>query len=1233
MLFQGRCTTIDSTATVKHNRALLGLESVLNITMDAIDLAQPSFRYHVRLFGGLAVTESHGGQSRHLTIPGGSAQALLAYLLVHPQVRHARERLGELFWPDASPERMRRTLSDLLYRLRQALGADWFMADAETVALYPDLDLAVDVWQFEAAIKSGAIADLEWAVELYRGELLPELYADWLSVPRIAFQESYFDALRVLAADAERQRTQGRALLYYRQLVQSDPLHEEGYQGMMRVLAGQGRIAEALTIYDTLAAQLQRELNLSPSATTQRLARQLRVELDARQEEPPPQPIFVGRRQERAVILGALERLAGGIGGVVAVEGDAGMGKSHLLQTIADSAHWRQIVVAMAKAPPMPADSPFAPLRQLLDDALAPPRATQVADLLSADLLAALAPLHAEWQSYASHLIDLPADRALDRFHSATVQLLKALSEVGPHLLILDDAHWIEPALWRLLDTIVPVLADCPLLLVLAYRRPPIQQGHAWRLLHQWELSGSLIVVPLAPFTVADVAQVVPSHLRPDAERIHAATGGNPFYIKQLLLNIEDETSAPEKTVAQRVLRLEPKAWLALEAAAVLADPIPYRLWRALTEFEEDELAAIGKQLGQRVLLQAAPDGYAFVHTLIQEAIYEQIPIERRRQLHRRVADLLAQEPSASPRLQAQHLDRAGAGDEAAMYYRKAGELAMAQFAYVEAQNAFERALALMAAEPSTLRVETLLDLAHVCEITGDRAQQKQVLDEALAQAEQVGNEPLITRSLVALGNLAARTGEHNSAHAYLEQALARAHQHGDRSQELAIELILGDLLWRRGDPKAAYAHFETALALARGLGDAVSEGRALEGLGWALSYTGGDAAQAFALYTEALAVQQAAGDQLGAARTLLNMLNSYQNIGAWDRLYALADEAVAAQRQVSYRLGEAVACQSLGLAAYALGDYGQAESYAEAARQGFEQVEERMGVLIATDTLGLIAMRRGDAAQAEQYFVRALEIATSLDASHFRAFVQQDYGIFLLEQDRYGQSIDLLREAIANWRSSGERLNLFKCEAALGLALLAQGHQSEAAQLAEQGWQTFLTEDRGGEELQSWYWLLVRLQDALGNTARVEPLLDAAYAELLRQAGALADPTIRRRFFADVPLNAAIVAAHDQRTGMVRQRTAILARADAPLGRRLLPEETVKVIWTVHAPEDDLIADRTARRRAALIRLVQEAAAHDAIPTDQDLAAALGVSRRTILRDFKALADQGLDLPTRARR
>ncbi|MCP4427510.1 MAG: tetratricopeptide repeat protein, partial [Chloroflexi bacterium] len=331
--------------------------------------------------------------------------------------------------------------------------------------------------------------------------------------------------------------------------------------------------------------------------------------------------------------------------------------------------------------------------------------------------------------------------------------------------------------------------------------------------------------------------------------------------------------------------------------------------------------------------------------------------------------------------------------------------------------------------------------------------------------------------------------------------------------------------------------------------------------------------------------------------------------------------------------LGTAVARQAQGLAACMLGDFSAAQQALALARNGFNEVGVQLGVGIATNALGLVAERQGNAAEAENYYQEAMVIAQTGEAPNFIAFAQQDLGWLYLQTGQARKAIPLLETAAAVWEPQGDKLNHLRCQASLGLALLEADDPATAKTLAETSWAAFQQAIPTGEEPQIWLWMLYRLLTAVARPDEANHVLRAAYQELQRQSQAIADDEMRRRFFARVPLHRQIVAAHDNLTANIRYIRVTLAAIDAPLGRPLTSEEMVSVRWTIRAPEDATISGKAARRRRRLRRLLAEAKEQGAAPTDNDLAQALGVSRRTILRDMERLVKTGIIPPTRRRR
>jgi len=166
-----------------------------------------------------------------------------------------------------------------------------------------------------------------------------------------------------------------------------------------------------------------------------------------------------------------------------------------------------------------------------------------------------------------------------------------------------------------------------------------------------------------------------------------------------------------------------------------------------------------------------------------------------------------------------------------------------------------------------------------------------------------------------------------------------------------------------------------------------------------------------------------------------------------------------------------------------------------------------------------------------------------------------------------------------------------------------------------------------------------VRVCEITGDLGKQGETLDAALREarvlreepLLAEAIVLAEDYRARQGQPEITLGT--VEALGAVTTNGHRKTVTLARQDAPLGRPLTESEKVNLRWTIEAPEDADITSKVSRRHHVLRRLLAEAEAAGAAPTDGDLADALCVSRHTILRDMAALSQNGMPLHTRRRR
>ncbi|MQY12151.1 hypothetical protein SRB5_22810 [Streptomyces sp. RB5] len=363
-------------------------------------------------------------------------------------------------------------------------------------------------------------------------------------------------------------------------------------------------------------------------------------------------PVFVGRTHEMKTLDSALARAAAGEPQALIVGGEAGVGKSRLLEEFLRTARTAGAVTAVGGCLELGADGlPFAPLvtalrrlqRELGSDALAAAAAGREAELarLLPDLAPAPSPADAEGRA---------------RLYEVTARLLERLAAGRTVVLALEDLHWADGSTRDLVGYLFRTLQDTRLLLLLTYRSDDVHRRHPLRpFLAEADRSRTVRRIELPRLTEEETAgQIAGIRGRPDADlarRIHARAEGNPFFVEELATGsggcIGDSL---RDLLLVRVERLPDRAQQVVRIAAEGESRMEYGLLAAVCGLSEDDLldalrAAVAGQVLVPVEDDRAGGSYRFRHSLLQEAVCDDhLPGECAR-LHRRFAEALAADP------------------------------------------------------------------------------------------------------------------------------------------------------------------------------------------------------------------------------------------------------------------------------------------------------------------------------------------------------------------------------------------------------------------------------------------------------------------------------------------------------------------------------------------------------------------------------------------------------------
>ena len=655
----------------------------------------------------------------------------------------------------------------------------------------------------------------------------------------------------------------------------------------------------------------------------------------------PVTTAFVGRQRELSFLADVLDAAQRGRGSIVCVAGEAGVGKTRFALEAGELAHQRGMAVLVGRAYESADMAPYWPLVEALRGhlrSLPPEAVTRALGPYTADLVLLLPELRdalpAEVEPDAP---PAPVDRYT--LYEQVGHALRALAGEAGLLLVLDDVHWADEPTLLLLGQLADHVEHSPIVVLAQYReheaalRPALQRAlsHLTRRPsgQRVTLSGmseSEVAALVAQLTDMAIAQTL-------AATIHAETGGNPFFLTELLRLFQDEgrlsTLDPttlrrhrlpptvQEAISRRLEHLSDDCQRALAMAAIVGREFSITTLSHLGETRSLTLLDALEEAETARLIQPLDDAtgrFNFAHPLLREVLYRQLPASRRLRLHRQVGEALERLHEADPEPHlaelAFHFVQAaplGEQERAVRYARLAGDRALRQFAYEEAVRQYRAALTVvesLAIADGDLRCTLHLAIGDALSKGGDTPNARDTFRQAADLAGRLGRADLLAHAGLGYGGYRSTFGiVEPFVIETLDGALAGLTDDADPLRaralaRLAMELYYGD------DQERRSALAEEAVAVARRSGDTGALVAALVGRHYAL-HQPGNTIDRLATASELIHHAESAGvhevELQGRYLRIFDLLEIADVAGA-DREIAQHDRLALALRQPLYR-------------------------------------------------------------------------------------------------------------------------------------------------------------------------------------------------------------------------------------------------------------------------------------------------------------------------------------------
>jgi serine/threonine protein kinase/tetratricopeptide (TPR) repeat protein len=719
----------------------------------------------------------------------------------------------------------------------------------------------------------------------------------------------------------------------------------------------------------------------------------------------PRETAVYGREQDIARLRGLYEKAKAGEGQVVVLEGEAGIGKSRVVDEFIGRLQrdGEDLNFLFGSFPPNGAATAAGAFSAAFQE--------QFGEAGSARYLAQTPLLVPAFDALLRGDATPGGVEPLtkDSLPTCFVQAVRGLAAERVTVVLIDDLHFATEGARALFTALALALPGHRILLIGTTRRG-IDEKWLSNLTRLPQTS-PLVLHRLGP---KDVAALLLDSLRSEAlaaqlgERIALKTDGNPYFVFEIIRSLRDgqyltqandgtwttkraidEIQIPSSVldlVGARVADLSADERALLDVAACWGFEFdPGLVAEVLGLARLPVLRAFGQVERQHRLVRSSGRHYAFDHHQVQEALYSSINEQLREEYHAALAQAMearAQAQGKAPEALdgalcvdlCEHFLRGAQGERALRYLEAAHDHLKRRYLNEAAVRLGERALGMPGMLLGASRARVLLRLARVLDLIGRRSRQEECVREAEALAVAAGADEVRGQAALALATVCNRTARVAEAEGPCHRAIEIARSRGDRRAEAEATTVLGSVCWAQGRFSEAREQHQAALDVFRAMGDLAGEGRAAADLANVLS-SQGDYAASREQGERALAISRELGDRAREAMVMGNLGNLHWRQGRLRETLEHYEQALAIHREIGSRAGEAVILVNLGPLFYMLGMRDRVRGSLLASLAICREIGTRYPEGYVLRDLGRLADEEDDPAQALRFLEESLTL------------------------------------------------------------------------------------------------------------------------------------------------------------------------------------------------------------------------------------------------------------------
>ncbi|HSL77196.1 MAG TPA: AAA family ATPase [Candidatus Limnocylindrales bacterium] len=767
-------------------------------------------------------------------------------------------------------------------------------------------------------------------------------------------------------------------------------------------------------------------------------------------------PEFIGRRRELGSLIDAVDRGTAGDAVVALVGGDAGIGKSRLVEEVAAHARGRGCVVLSGGCVSLGNGEglPFAPIVEALRRLPALIAAGELAGITDIDELRSgettdlgrLLPELGTTGGAEPDVFDRPA-WVQARIFEGLLALMRAIGERVPVVLVVEDLHWSDSSTRDVLSFLARNARTERLAVVGTYRTDELNRRHPLRpWLSEMERLSRVVRIEIGRFGRAELDGQITAILghRPTVallEAIERRAEGNPFFVEELLASgagTHGDVLPPtlRDVLMTRVTALSEDAQRVLGVAAVAGRTVEADLLADIAGAAESDLEGpLREALAAQILTidqQSRPDAYRFRHALLAEAVYDDLLPSERRRLHAAYATALDARPVAPGAEGVSHLaalaHHATAAHEPVRALRAwvgAARAASASHAFAEAETAYERAIELWDAVPADDRpadtdAAALYHEGALAAMVSGHNERSVAL--ARAAVDRLDPERDLERWAAANQRLARAAwifGGLDEALDRLGRTATVLGKTGPSAMRARVLAAIAGAHMLQGDHAKAIATATTAISEARSTGARLAEGHALNTLGTSTAMIGG-CAEGLPVLREGFAIARDSNDVDDIGRGFANLSSTLLICGERQDSFDVAVEGIAWARSVgaSGGYGRFIATNAVD-AAIQLGRWDEAQAIIDEVLVGHPEGANRISMV---SVVGPFYAHRGRLDEAGRLLDEGRALVDPLTEAQFTGQMFVGLVELALVTSRIDDAISLADEGIERVGRTSDR-------------------------------------------------------------------------------------------------------------------------------------------------------------------------------------------------------------------